>query len=121
MSTHNETHDPSVRSFVASANDGVTDFPIQNLPFGVMRRRGQGEPWRGAIAIADQVQDLGALSRTGLVDGDAGAALARCAAPTLNAFMAAGPHAWSSVRRAVWRLLRGDCAARLFWPDVSNI
>src|SRR5205085_6139597 len=35
-------------------------------------------------------------------------ALEACAAPTLNAFMALGPHAWSRVRRAVWRVLRED-------------
>jgi fumarylacetoacetase len=112
MPALNETHDPATRSFVESANDGATDFPIQNLPFGVVRRRGTGEPWRGAIAIGDQALDLAALARTGLVDGDAGAALALCAAPTLNAFMSAGPAAWSGVRRSVARLLRTDSPAR---------
>ena len=28
-----ETHDPSLKSWVESANDPTTDFPIQNLPF----------------------------------------------------------------------------------------
>jgi len=110
MNTPNETHDAAVRSFVASANAAATDFPIQNLPFGVVRRRGMSEAWRGAIAIGDEVLDLGALSRTGLVTGEAATALAACAQPTLNAFMALGPHAWSRVRRAVWRLLREDCS-----------
>ena len=32
-----ETHDPSRKSWVASAN-GNADFPIQNLPFGVFKR-----------------------------------------------------------------------------------
>jgi fumarylacetoacetase len=35
MTTINETHDPNLRSWVESANDPNTDFPIQNLPFGV--------------------------------------------------------------------------------------
>ena len=30
MSALNETHDPGLRSWVESANDGRTDFPIQN-------------------------------------------------------------------------------------------
>ncbi len=30
-----ETHDPAGRSFVESANDAGTDFPIQNLPLGI--------------------------------------------------------------------------------------
>jgi fumarylacetoacetase len=29
----NETHDPELKSWVESANDPETDFPIQNLPF----------------------------------------------------------------------------------------
>ena len=29
----NETHDPNLKSWVESANDPNTDFPIQNLPF----------------------------------------------------------------------------------------
>ena len=49
------THDPARRSWVASANDGATDFPIQNLPHGVFRRRGHGASWRGGVATAAQV------------------------------------------------------------------
>src|SRR5437764_6136119 len=33
----NETHDPNLRSWVESANDPNTDFPIQNLPFVAFR------------------------------------------------------------------------------------
>ena len=40
MTTLNETHDASLRSWVESANADGTDFPIQNLPFGVFRRAG---------------------------------------------------------------------------------
>ena len=29
-----ETHDPALTSWVETANDPATDFPIQNLPFG---------------------------------------------------------------------------------------
>jgi len=31
----NETHDPSLQSWVKSANDPESDFPIQNLPFAI--------------------------------------------------------------------------------------
>ena len=34
------THNPKLKSWVESANDPATDFPIQNLPFGVFRRKG---------------------------------------------------------------------------------
>ena len=43
-----ETHDPALTSWVASAN-GHPDFPIQNLPFGVFSPSG-GAP-RGGVAI----------------------------------------------------------------------
>ena len=46
------THDPARRSWVASAN-GHADFPIQNLPFGVCRSRGEAGPMHGAVAIGD--------------------------------------------------------------------
>ena len=39
MATINETHDPSRKSWVASANVPDGDFPIQNLPFGAFRVR----------------------------------------------------------------------------------
>ena len=54
----NTTHDPKLRSWVASANEAGCDFPIQNLPFGRFRRGGSGEPWRIGVAIGDQVLDL---------------------------------------------------------------
>ena len=52
------THDPALRSWVASANEAGTDFPVQNLPFGRFRRRGVDEPWRIGVAIGEQVLDL---------------------------------------------------------------
>ena len=36
----NETHDPKLQSWVESANDPACDFPVQNLPFGVFRKKG---------------------------------------------------------------------------------
>lgn len=43
MTTLNKTHDPSLLSWVASAQSPDTDFPIQNLPLSVFRRRGTDE------------------------------------------------------------------------------
>ena len=48
-----KTHAPSLRSWVESANQKDTDFPIQNLPFGVFRERGRAENlanWSGRSA-----------------------------------------------------------------------
>ncbi len=52
------THEPALRSWVASANAAGTDFPVQNLPYGRFRRAGSGEPWRIGVAIGDQVLDI---------------------------------------------------------------
>lgn len=52
-----ETHDPSLRSWVESANDPATDFPIQNLPFGTYRRA-PGELPRLGVAIGTEVLDV---------------------------------------------------------------
>lgn len=53
-----DTHDPALRSWVESANDPASDFPIQNLPLGRFRRAGSDEPYRIGVAIGDQVLDL---------------------------------------------------------------
>src|SRR5258706_11981899 len=57
----NETHDPNLKSWVESANDPNTDFPIQNLPFCEFIRPGdyiQGstdEEWQLGVAIGNQI------------------------------------------------------------------
>ncbi len=54
--------DADRHSWVDSANDLASDFPIQNLPFGRFRQHGD---WRIAVAIGDKVLDLRAA---GLID-----------------------------------------------------
>jgi len=63
----NETHDPNLRSWVESANDPNTDFPIQNLPFGLFERFDIGAKGRVGIAIGDQVLDLNECCKAGLL------------------------------------------------------
>jgi len=84
-----------VPCWIESANDPATDFPIQNLPFGIFRRKGNREQPRGGVAIGDQILDLAAL---GLKTG-----------PTLNGIAAAG--------RPVWRRLRRSLSALLSRPE----
>jgi fumarylacetoacetase len=55
--TLDETHDPNLKSWVESANDPATDFPIQNLPF-VTYADPDGLPLAG-VAIGDWILDLG--------------------------------------------------------------
>ena len=58
------THHPALRSWVASANEPSTDFPIQNLPLGRFRlgeqeaERAGDHALRVGVAIGDQVLDL---------------------------------------------------------------
>ncbi|MGE0132195.1 MAG: fumarylacetoacetase [Blastocatellales bacterium] len=63
----NETHDPNLRSWVESANDPNTDFPIQNLPFGLFDRLDSGVRRRIGVAIGDQVLDLYECCEAGLL------------------------------------------------------
>ena len=106
MNQINETHDTTLRSFVDSANDGITDFPIQNLPFAVVRRKGSNEAFRGGVAIGDWVLNLAALATTSMLSGDAAAACEDAGASTLNRFMSMGPPTWSALRLALSRALR---------------
>jgi fumarylacetoacetase len=120
--TINETHAADLKSWVESANDGACDFPIQNLPFGVFRRRGGAEPFRGGVAIGDQVLDLGAAHAAGLFSGEAAAAAAQAASDSLNGLLAMGPRAWSALRLALSRMLRAGAqdsarAARCLVPQ----
>ena len=102
----NETHDPALRSWVASANMPGTDFPIQNLPFGVFRRFAQDEAFRVGVAIGDQIVDLSAAHARGLFVGTASKAALMARGSALNGLMAMGPAAWSQLRLALSRLLR---------------
>lgn len=95
------THDPARRSWVPSANADDTDFPVQNLPYGRLRRAGTDEPWRIGVAIGDQVLDLAAARAAGGWSPAVDAALAPLAAGDLNAFLALGPDAWQAVRAAL--------------------
>jgi fumarylacetoacetase len=106
--TIDETHDPQLRSWVESAHAPGTDFPIQNLPFGVFKRRDRDEAPRVGVAIGDQVLDISACLAAGLLDGQAAAAAQRCTSPTLNALLALGPAAWSALRRQLVAVLRAD-------------
>ena len=96
--TLNATHDPALRSWVASANAGDTDFPIQNLPFGRFRRRGSGEALRIGVAIGDAVLDLQRALALGGWETDVQALLEPLATGDLNAHMAEPVEARSTLR-----------------------
>ena len=102
----NETHDPKRKSFVESANAAGADFPIQNLPFCVFSRAGEG--LRGGVAIGDQLVDLSAALRAGLFSGAAEKAAQAASGPSLNELMTLGNGAASTLRACLSDLLRSD-------------
>ncbi|HVT40364.1 MAG TPA: fumarylacetoacetase [Gemmatimonadaceae bacterium] len=104
-----ETHDVSLRSWVAGAQAPGTDFPVQNLPFGIVRR-GAAERPRVGIAIGDEVLDCLAAERAGCFDELPPAVREALRSTTLNAMMSLGRSGASAVRRAASRLLRTDTA-----------
>jgi fumarylacetoacetase len=112
----NATHDPKLRSWVASANEAGCDFPIQNLPFGRFRAAGSSEAFRIGVAIGDQVLDLKAA---GLVDTDDMNALMNASVKDREALRAAisAGLAEGSGKQAAWsKALMPQAAAELTVP-----
>jgi fumarylacetoacetase len=113
----NETHDPGLESWIETAQAPGGDFPIQNLPFGVFRRAGTAEPFRGGVGIGDRILDLRAglgagAFREAAVGQAAAQAAAAAAEPALNDLMARGAEAASALRIALSRALRRGSAQR---------
>src|SRR6266446_1251582 len=102
----NDTHAPSLQSWIESANQAGTDFPIQNLPFGVFRRKGTAEAFRGGVAIGDQILDLAAVNGARVFSSEVADALAACCQPALNAYMSMERSVHSAVRRGLSSALR---------------
>jgi len=112
----NETHDPSLRSWVASANLPDSDFPLQNLPFAIFVDPDGDSTPRGGVAIGDQILDLGAVRRKAALNAAdigelAAQAIELAARSTLNDFMAAGPQSSSALRGVLSRALREGSSA----------
>ncbi|MDH5608225.1 MAG: fumarylacetoacetase [Cyclobacteriaceae bacterium] len=96
-------NDPKLTSWVAVGP--MSDFPIQNLPFGIFS---QGDGLRRAgVAIGEQILDLAALQEDGYLDG-MGLPDGLFAQPTLNAFIGRGRAEGRRVRERVSILLRHD-------------
>ncbi len=56
-----QTHAIDLKSWFEPANRATTDFPIQNLPFGMYRMVGSNDSFRACTAIGDHVLDLAAV------------------------------------------------------------
>jgi fumarylacetoacetase len=99
------THAEHARSWVASANRRESDFPIQNLPLTVFRRRVGDEHWRGGVAIGDQIVDLAALALRGGFDESFLIAVNAANGSELNPLMALGRPVWRTFRHGLFALL----------------
>jgi fumarylacetoacetase len=106
MSGLDETHDPARRSWVASANAPGSDFPIQNLPYGVFSEG--GGPRRIGVAIGDMILDL----TTAEGQGRLGEGVPVFGGGSLNAFMARPAEEWTEMRRRIAALLDAEGGAR---------
>lgn len=103
------THHADAVSWVASAQDPDTDFPMQNLPFGVYQATGQSP--RIGVAIGSAVLDLSTAFDLGLLEPLADLEAA-CRQPTLNALMALGQPAARRLRHALFAMLQVGSPAR---------
>lgn len=106
MAALNETHDASLRSWVASANADGNGFPIQNLPFAIFQDENGHAGFRPGVAIGERILDLAALAGKAHWTGLAAEALACCQAESLNDLMALTPQHRSALRLELSRALR---------------
>ncbi|EKS68591.1 MULTISPECIES: fumarylacetoacetase [Caballeronia] len=90
---------PTLKSWIESANDPASDFPIQNLPFGIFSDAVNAQP-RAGVAIGDWIADLAVLEDARLID-----ARGTFHASRLNDFIALGRETWRGVRIALSALL----------------
>ena len=92
---------PLMQSWLDSANDPASDFPLNNLPYGVFSRTGEGR--RCGVAIGACVLDVAALETAGLISLSKGALLQE---GRWNPVMAAGPAVWAELRATLTALLQ---------------
>src|SRR5260221_14381685 len=100
----------TARSWVASAEQHDTDFPLQNLPFGVFRATARAP--RPGIAIGDRILDLAAVAEQGLLRDQAAALVHEGTLDgALNPLLAAGRDPIGHLRRPAALLVAADLSA----------
>lgn len=102
-----KTNNPQLRSWIEVEKG--SDFPIQNLPFGIFRR--PGKPPSAATRIGNTLISLHALARHSCFK-ETGIDPEVFNRPVLNDFIALG--------KTVWRNLR-ECLTDLFNGESSNL
>ncbi len=100
-------NDPALKSWIAVAPQ--SDFPIQNLPFGIFEPL-QSDYARAGVRIGDTVLDLSMLMELGFFEGIDIQDPTVFHAGALNDFIAEGRSVWQAIRARVSELLRHDHA-----------
>jgi fumarylacetoacetase len=116
----NDTHDPQRRSWVESANDPGGDFPIQNLPFAVFRRRGTDEKPRIGVAIGNQILDVSGCIYEDVLEDLSPAVRNALRQPNLNDFMGLGAPSWTEARIAIGDILDDRGSALHDYPQLKE-
>jgi fumarylacetoacetase len=107
-------------SFIEVPSD--SDFPIQNLPFGIFKPRAGNA--RAGVAIGDLILDLSVLEELGHFDAVAAAvsggknASGIFSRDSLNAFMALGRPAWKKTREILQDLLSAETTTLRDNPEL---
>lgn len=112
------THDPALKSWVASAS-GHREFPIQNLPFGIFSTHDRAP--RAGVAIGDEILDLSLV-----LDFLPEAARAALSGSELNAMFALPKADRQSLRQRISSLLsdenmRSRVASALLVADDATL
>lgn len=95
-------NDPRLSSFISV--DADSDFPIQNLPFGIFSTQAHPNK-RVGVAIGNFVLDLAVIEAADLLRVQVNAVFNQ---PTLNSFIALGKPVWQEARKKISELLRAD-------------
>jgi fumarylacetoacetase len=97
-----------LKSWIPSANDPNTDFPPENLPFGVYSISSGGHSASSqqiGIAIGDQILNVSCPDVLELFEGRAREIAVRCRERSLNAIMNAPASTLSAFRKRVQELV----------------
>jgi len=104
-----------LQSFIQVSSD--SDFPIQNLPYGIFSPTSQADR-RVGVALGEWVVDLAVLEAHGFLQIQAGEKYFN--QPTLNKFIATGKTNWSKIRTELQDLLSHDNAALRDHPQLRQ-
>ena len=92
-----------LQSFIQVTTE--SDFPIQNLPYGIFSHGADAAP-RVGVALGEWVVDLAVLEANGFLEIKAGEYYFN--QPTLNKFIETGKANWSKIRAELQDLLSSD-------------